>query len=117
MKLIWLLILPLVANMMSICAAFPKSKLLYKGFFNGQDFELWKRAKISSTKDDPCLDEFQVSHKPQMGPWNPDDCHKAQCIGKGIILKRMCKTTNPCPPGQYLKLSSAPCCVCMPVPG
>ncbi|XP_066936113.1 uncharacterized protein [Clytia hemisphaerica] len=97
----------------------PPSVLLYSGLHKGHHTEVWKRAEISSTKDNPCLDEEQAVHMLEMGPWSPDDCHKALCIIIGIILFRSCPEASPCGDGEYLKLTSEKtgCCKCMPVPG
>lgn len=70
----------------------------------------------------PCFDQNSVPKKPNDGPWEPDKCHKAQCIGIGIIMLRVCFIPGiTCGPGMYLKQKAEPgsptdCCKCEKLP-
>lgn len=71
----------------------------------------------------PCLADTTQPKEPQDGPWPPEGCHTAQCIGVGVSMMRVCPISgSDCGPGMYLKLNidaSAPadCCMCQPVDG
>lgn len=72
-------------------------------------------AKLISTLAQPCLTQDLTPVTPQDGPWEPDNCNSALCIGIGIFMHRTCALTgSSCGEGKCLKLysDSTLCCSC-----